>query len=121
MGGILDFFANFIRHALGQRLGDIFAAYSYFLDGDNQLTGSAVLSQVAGCAQTQGALGILLFGVHTEQQHARLWADGVDLAQQVQPAAIREGNVEQDNIVNIVPDGFQCLVGGTGFIHNQTE
>jgi len=49
------------QQAFGQCLGDVFATHSTFLNGNYQFVWSAVLGQVAGSAQMQGALRILFF------------------------------------------------------------
>src|SRR5439155_17029828 len=82
-----DLFEKFF----GQRSAHIFTPADNFSNGLDQFCGSAVFSHVSGCAGAQDAHGVLIFGMHAENQHGKARRRGMELLRSEERRVGKEG------------------------------
>ena len=100
---------------LCQGRADILAAANHFSDRLDEFCRRALFGKVPGCAGAQHTHGVLVLGVHAQNQYGQAGGFGVQLLEDVEAALVRHRNVEQDHITGLALDDLQGFVTVAGF------
>ncbi len=103
-----------LGHDFAERRTDVTPAGKNFSDRAHQFFRGAFLCHVPRGAGLEDAYGKLVLRVHAQDEHRQLRARGFDFLQNVQAAATRHGDVENDDVPLLFPDlaeGFLAVAG----------
>ncbi len=98
-----------------ERGAQIPAAVQDLAQRDQQLIGGRVFHDVTASTRGQQALGVNQFVVHREHEHGQFGTLRMDVAHQFQSVALRERNVDDDDIRGQRANGGTCLAFGLHF------
>src|SRR5690348_16452676 len=85
-----------------------------------QLFRNALLRQVSGRAGFEGAPGILGFRVHTQKEYRHLWAQPLQVVQDVQPAPPRHADVQNHHLPVLAAHRLESLLCCFGLAESRT-
>ncbi len=120
VGGLVHVAVQEVGELLGQGLGDVAASLGDLADGRDELLGRAGLGEIARGTVPKGPHRILLLGVDAQDHDGQVRLLALELLEDLEPAAARHGDVQQDEIEVLLLDQVQDLLpvaGLAGHIH----